>query len=98
MNSLIGGLLMKSDYGYNNNPYRYSVPCYESKRQALINICEKPNFRVEKKYKDYFNLGDTAPGFTLDAVVNGERTKISLSDYIGKWVVLFFYGSNFTFV
>lgn len=47
---------------------------------------------------DYFDLGDKAPGFTLDAVAKGEQRKISLSDYKGKWVVLFFYGSDFTFV
>ena len=39
-----------------------------------------------------------APDFTLDAVVHGEITKISLSDYDGKWVVLFFYPLDFTFV
>lgn len=47
---------------------------------------------------DCFAPGDHAPGFTLDAVVRGEQRKVSLSDYKGKWVVLFFYGSDFTFV
>ncbi|TYZ61765.1 hypothetical protein PybrP1_012797 [[Pythium] brassicae (nom. inval.)] len=39
-----------------------------------------------------------APAFTADAVVDGEFTKISLSDYKGKYVVLFFYPLDFTFV
>jgi alkyl hydroperoxide reductase subunit AhpC len=43
-------------------------------------------------------VGDPAPGFTLDAVVGGEFKKISLADYRGKWVVLFFYPLDFTFV
>jgi hypothetical protein len=51
-----------------------------------------------RNYKDFFDLGDKAPDFTLDAVVKGQRANVSLSDYAGKWVVLFFYGSNFTFV
>ena len=45
-----------------------------------------------------FEVGSPAPPFTLDAVVNQEFKKISLSDYQGKWVVLFFYPGDFTFV
>ena len=36
-------------------------------------------------------VGSLAPLFTLDAVVDLEFKKISLADYRGKWVVLFFY-------
>lgn len=43
-------------------------------------------------------IGSPAPTFTLDAVVNNEFIKINLSDYRGKWVVLFFYPADFTFV
>jgi len=39
-----------------------------------------------------------APAFEGMAVVNGEFKKISLSDYNGKYVVLFFYPLDFTFV
>jgi peroxiredoxin (alkyl hydroperoxide reductase subunit C) len=44
-------------------------------------------------------LGKKAPDFTADAVINKEFKKISLSDYQGKkWVILFFYPLDFTFV
>lgn len=43
-------------------------------------------------------INDKAPEFTEDAYINGEVKKISLSDYKGKWVVLFFYPADFTFV
>lgn len=43
-------------------------------------------------------IGAPAPAFTLDAVYNKEFNKINLSDYRGKWVVLFFYPGDFTFV
>lgn len=43
-------------------------------------------------------VGSPAPPFTLDAVVNLEFSKVSLSDYRGTWVVLFFYPGDFTFV
>jgi peroxiredoxin (alkyl hydroperoxide reductase subunit C) len=47
-------------------------------------------------------VGLPAPEFTLDAVVGTESgkefRKISLADYRGKWLVLFFYPADFTFV
>ncbi|CAH0479642.1 unnamed protein product [Peronospora belbahrii] len=39
-----------------------------------------------------------APNFISDAVVHGKFKKITLSDYIGQYVVLFFYPMDFTFV
>ncbi len=36
--------------------------------------------------------------FSTDAVVNGDFKTVSLSDYKGKWVYLFFYPLDFTFV
>lgn len=44
-------------------------------------------------------IGQPAPQFTAQAAVEGGNFKdISLSDYKGKWVVLFFYPLDFTFV
>ena len=43
-------------------------------------------------------VGEPAPNFSLDAAVGGEFKKISLTDFRGKWVVLFFYPLDFTFV
>lgn len=34
--------------------------------------------------------------FTGTLVKNGEFTEVSLKDYLGKWVVLFFYPLDFT--
>ncbi len=39
-----------------------------------------------------------APQFTATAVVGGDFKEISLSDFKGKWVCLFFYPLDFTFV
>ena len=39
-----------------------------------------------------------APDFKAQAVVNGEIKDVKLSDYRGKYVVLFFYPLDFTFV
>ena len=43
-------------------------------------------------------INQDAPAFTEDAFVNNEIKKISLADYKGKWVILFFYPADFTFV
>jgi hypothetical protein len=77
-------------YPYIRSPYQYWG--YNSRDVQNNMEIRKPVF------KDFFNIGDKAPDFTLSAVVNLQPTRISLSDYVGKWVVLFFYGSNFTYV
>src|SRR4030042_3924694 len=38
------------------------------------------------------------PEHTLEAYYGGRITRINLSDYRGKWLVLFFYPADFTFV
>ncbi len=43
-------------------------------------------------------VGQPAPEFTATAVVDQEFKDIKLSDYRGKYVVLFFYPLDFTFV
>src|SRR4051794_12340694 len=44
-------------------------------------------------------VGKKAPEFKVPAVIGeGEFKDISLSDYKGKWVVLFFYPADFTFI
>ena len=39
-----------------------------------------------------------APDFEGEAVIGGDFKKIKLSDYKGKWLVLYFYPLDFTFV
>jgi len=43
-------------------------------------------------------VGQSAPDFTATAVVDQEFKTIKLSDYRGKYVILFFYPLDFTFV
>ncbi|NJO93720.1 MAG: peroxiredoxin [Hydrococcus sp. RM1_1_31] len=43
-------------------------------------------------------VGQSAPDFTATAVADQEFKTIKLSDYRGKYVVLFFYPLDFTFV
>jgi len=43
-------------------------------------------------------VGQPAPDFKTQALVGNDFRSIALSDYHGKWVVLFFYPLDFTFV
>lgn len=52
----------------------------------IITSCSSIN-----KSNDPKDLGDTAPSFTLESV-DGEQ--VSLDDYIGKVVLLFFFGDG----
>lgn len=43
-------------------------------------------------------VGQTAPEFTVQGLVDEKFQDISLNNYRGKWVVLFFYPLDFTFI
>ena len=43
-------------------------------------------------------VGKPAPAFHLDAVIDGQFRTINSEDLKGKWVVVFFYPLDFTFV
>jgi len=43
-------------------------------------------------------INEVAPDFSANAFHDGKIKKVSLSEFRGKWVVLFFYPADFTFV
>ena len=43
-------------------------------------------------------INQQAPEFETEVFHNGDTKKIKLTDYKGKWVVLFFYPADFTFI
>ena len=43
-------------------------------------------------------INQPAPGFELDAYDGKDFIKVNLEQYKGKWVVIFFYPADFTFV
>lgn len=43
-------------------------------------------------------VGQNAPEFTLQGLVDEQIKEVSLDDFKGKWVVLFFYPLDFTFI
>jgi len=43
-------------------------------------------------------IGQKAPDFSMEGVYNGKFKNVKLSDFKGKWVVMFFYPLDFTFI
>ena len=43
-------------------------------------------------------VGQKAPAFKAQAFAGGAIKDVSLEDYKGKWLVLYFYPLDFTFV
>eukprot|EP01083_Nonionella_stella_P088717 247448_1 len=67
--------------------------------RVLSNTVFKPHTSFLSQQRNFAAaIGGTAPAFTATAVVNGRFETINLEDYKGKWVVLFFYPLDFTFV
>jgi peroxiredoxin (alkyl hydroperoxide reductase subunit C) len=71
--------------------------CYAP--QAHVYPTDKDNLKIEHAL--HFTkavISKPAPEFSGTAVVDGKFKKISLKDYLGKYVVFFFYPLDFTFV
>lgn len=51
-----------------------------------------------EKMETLARVGHKAPDFEATALYKGEFTKIKLSNYFGKWIVICFYPGDFTFV
>ena len=43
-------------------------------------------------------VGDKAPEFRIKGILRGDVTDYALAAYTGKWLVLFFYPADFTFI
>jgi peroxiredoxin (alkyl hydroperoxide reductase subunit C) len=43
-------------------------------------------------------VGKMAPDFAAQAYWRNEIKEVRLSDYRGKWILIFFYPADFTFV
>lgn len=59
---------------------------------------EAPLAIQEKGESAMIKVGKPAPDFTAPAFHKGKFFNVSLSEYLGKWVLLCFYPGDFTFV
>ncbi len=51
-----------------------------------------------KEERSMIQVGKKVPDFTARAYHKGQFTQVTLSEHLGKWVVLCFYPGDFTFV
>ena len=67
-----------------------------------IFVTPLPSIAAAVSQQQGAKVGEPAPGFSLDALVGTapgkEFRQITLEEYRGKWVLLFFYPMDFTFV
>ncbi|KAJ3020666.1 UNVERIFIED_CONTAM: Peroxiredoxin-2 [Siphonaria sp. JEL0065] len=73
--------------------------CVSSKAGSDVGVCMLPRRAVvSHNSQTVARVKFPAPFFQAEAVVKSEFKTISLNDYKGKWLVLFFYPLDFTFV
>ena len=44
------------------------------------------------------SVGDKAPNFTLKGIFQGKVADFTIQSFPGKWLILFFYPAEFTFI
>ncbi|KAK9810069.1 hypothetical protein WJX72_004310 [[Myrmecia] bisecta] len=66
--------------------------------RSLLLACSVLAYLLNSAVQGALNPRQQAPNFTAHAVVNATFTKLSLSDYVGKYAILLFYPFDFTFV
>lgn len=82
----------------NSQPVGCSKPVAVSPAGEQSEINGTPSATTKKGASIMIKAGQKAPDFTAGAYQNGEFRNVTLSDYLGKWVVLCFYPGDFTFV
>ncbi|VDD88247.1 unnamed protein product [Enterobius vermicularis] len=72
---------------------------------SVVSVAAQHNLRVAPFSTSHFVLGIRplgpkchVPDFSGTALVNGDFKTISAKDYKGKWLIVFFYPMDFTFV
>lgn len=61
--------------------------------------CSSEDTHVDECYSDGVEIGKAVPDLTFDVYQQNEIKKgVSLKDYRGKWLILFFYPADFTFI
>lgn len=71
-------------------------PPVKKKKPQAISTADQTTLGEEKQ--TMLKVGSPAPDFTAAAYFEGKFMNISLSEYLGKWVLLCFYPGDFTFV
>ncbi len=75
---------------------RENCECEDEECGCSNNECNCENCSCDEE--GFLAINHPAPDFTAEAYHEGKIKKVSLEDYRGKWVIVFFYPADFTFV
>lgn len=81
--------------GCEDCPCSNGMPCNMSQSDCACDAC---GGCASSMFNNRARIGMTVDDFELEAYHEDKIKNIRLSDYDGKWVVLFFYPADFTFV
>ena len=62
------------------------------------NATETNETKIIKEAQSMIKVGQKAPDFTAPGYQKGKFVNVTLSENLGKWVLLCFYPGDFTFV
>ena len=68
------------------------------KKQKMEETNSANTVAVKEEENVMIKVGKPAPDFTAPAFYQGKFMNISLSEYLGRWVLVCFYPGDFTFV
>jgi hypothetical protein len=74
--------------------------CQRPAVKKTVEQTSTPSQPIQEKGAEstLIKVGKPAPDFTAAAFHKGKFFNVSLSEYLGKWVLLCFYPGDFTFV
>ena len=80
-------------------PEEFKPGCQRPPIKKPVQAASSPAEAIVKEEKQtMIKAGKKAPDFTAAAYNNGKFMNVTLSEYLGKWVLLCFYPGDFTFV
>lgn len=80
-------------------PEEFKPGCQRPSLKKLVANTDTSNdFSTKEAKPSMVKVGKPAPDFTAPAFGQGKFFNASLSEYLGKWVLLCFYPGDFTFV
>ena len=68
------------------------------KKKKVEEVISESSTLIKEENNVMLKVGKPAPDFTASAYYQGKFVNVSLSEYIGKWVLVCFYPGDFTFV
>ena len=95
-----GGYRNAGERGEESVPEEFKPGCQRPKSGPVATEAATSDEQVVQGEEDktMIKVGQKAPDFSAPAYHKGKFVEVTLSEYIGRWIVLCFYPGDFTFV